>query len=170
MKTFVLAFALLSVAPVVQAQEAAGPACAAPSDANLSAAWSAWTSPEAVQAATDAAKSPDVMPGHAYALSLSPVTQVVYPVAADKPPMAGTFGGLLSLKITAAGTYSVALNDKAWIDIVKDGTFVRSVAHDHGPACTTVRKAVDFTLEPGLYAIQIASAPTADLKLAIIRK
>ncbi|MDV6332738.1 homogentisate 1,2-dioxygenase [Asticcacaulis sp. 201] len=166
-----LVLAITAFAPLAHAQDAPKPAsCAAPSDDNLPATWLAWKTPQTVLPATDAAKAPDVTPGHAYALTLSPVAQVLYPVLADKPPIANTFGGLLSLKVAEGGTYSIAVDDKAWIDVVKDGAIVKSVSHNHGPVCTTVRKAVDFKLDPGLYAIQIANAPTADLKLAIISK
>ncbi|WP_052025115.1 hypothetical protein [Asticcacaulis sp. AC466] len=166
-----LILAITAFAPLAHAEDATKPAtCAAPSDDNLPASWAAWKATQSLVPATDAAKSPDVTPGHAYALTLSPVAQIIYPVSADKPLVANTFGGLLSLKLAEGGTYGIALDGKAWIDVVKDGAIVKSVSHDHGPACTTVRKTVDFKLDPGLYAIQIANAPVANLKLAIISK
>ncbi|MFT4075979.1 MAG: hypothetical protein QM647_10665 [Asticcacaulis sp.] len=177
MKTLILAMTLIAAASagqasVAQAQAVSAPAaaCTTPSDSNLPPAWSGWISPETLAAAGDPAKSPDVSVSHAYDLTLLSVAQVMYPVAADKAPMVNSFGGLLSLKVTETGTYTVALDDKAWVDVVRDGKIVKSVSHNQGPACTTVHKAVDFTLEPGVYAIQLSNAPSASLKLLIIRK
>ncbi|ABE63535.1 hypothetical protein Nham_2757 [Nitrobacter hamburgensis X14] len=61
------------------------------------------------------------------------------------------------IDVREAGTYRVALDSAAWIDLVRGRQAVISIAHGHGPACTGIRKIVDFPLAPGLYTLQIAA-------------
>ena len=44
-----------------------------------------------------------------------------------------------------------------------------SVAHGRGPACSGIRKMVDFALEPGLYVLQIAGNGGPSLPVMIAR-
>src|SRR3546814_2325418 len=59
---------------------------------------------------------------------------------------------LVPIEIATAGTYRVALSEGAWVDMVRDGTSLPSVAHGHGPRCSGIHKIVDFKLAPGRYA------------------
>ncbi len=165
MKSLALVPFALFAATSVHAQEAATPACPV---ITPPAAFAALKTPVALAASADAATAPNAEVSTAYALSLSPSEKVVYPVAPYKAPPAGTFGGLLALKIATASIYSVALDQKAWIDITKDGQSLRSVAHQDGAPCSGVKKVVDFQLDPGLYGIQLAgvSVTTATLEVA----
>ncbi|HEX4272840.1 MAG TPA: hypothetical protein VHZ32_15725, partial [Rhizomicrobium sp.] len=44
-----------------------------------------------------------------------------------------------------------------WIDVLKDGAAVTSGVHGPGPACSGIRKTVQFPLQPGRYVIQISA-------------
>lgn len=90
--------------------------------------------------------------------TLLPVGQVNYAVPPAKAPQAGTNGGLLGFVIAKQGRYRVALGTGAWVDVVRDGKSLSSVAHNHGPACSGIRKMVDFDLAPGRYLLQIAGS------------
>src|SRR5262245_13124349 len=107
-------------------QPAAAPACAA-IDRDLPANLRPWVSPAAAGAA--------VQPGQAVTLAPS---------------------ATLILVITEAGTYGVAVDQAAWIDVARDGVAQTSIGHGHGPACTTIRKIVDFQLQPGRYTITLS--------------
>lgn len=46
---------------------------------------------------------------------------------------------------------------------------VTSVAHGHGPACSTIRKTVDFDLKPGRYLLQVARSRTEAIRIMVSR-
>lgn len=94
-----------------------------------------------------------------------------YVVPPEKPGKPATHGGLASFTVATPGTYRVALGAGAWVDVVRDGKAVASVAHGHGPACSTIRKMVDFRLTPGRYLLQIAgnADPVIPVMVAALR-
>jgi hypothetical protein len=73
---------------------------------------------------------------------------------------------MFQLTIDRPGTYRIALGAGPWIDVLKDGKPVVSSAHSPGPSCSTVRKVVDFPLQPGRYVLQVSAA--ADPRLGIV--
>lgn len=100
-------------------------------------------------------------------MALEGTDQVRYAATPGRPGADGTYGGLALLRIEADGTYRVALGSAAWIDIARDGETISSTAHGHGPACSGVRKIVDFALTRGTYLVQIAGAPSASLEIMV---
>lgn len=70
--------------------------------------------------------------------------------------------------IPRTGTYKVALGSGAWVDVVSQGRALASTAHGHGPACTGIRKIVDFNLAKGLYALQLAGIAGDSVKVMIV--
>src|SRR6202012_1320474 len=105
-------------------------------------------------------------PGKAVAAGLSPTAEVHFVVPPEKPADPESHSGLFEIKVDKPGTYVVGLGAGAWIDVLKDGKALMSSAHDHGPACSTLRKMVEFPLQPGRYVLQVSGA--ADAKLAIM--
>lgn len=101
--------------------------------------------------------------------ALTSTADVRYVVRPEKPGGSVSYGGLFGFTIAEAGTYRVALGSGAWIDVLKDGKAATSSAHGHGPACSGVRKMVDFALEPGRYVLQIAANGTPTLPLLLTR-
>lgn len=90
-------------------------------------------------------------------MALLPTPKVAYPVRPEKPGGSVSFGGLARFTVGKAGTWRVALGTPAWVDVVKDGKAAVSIAHGHGPNCSTIRKMVDYALEPGDYLLQVAA-------------
>ena len=168
MKTALVTAALLLTPLVAQASDStpSGPTCTMAMDAALPAAFAAWTKPEALPAGANGATQPGVAVGRAYQVQLSPVAAVRYPVV-PKKLKEGSFGGLFMLTVEKAGTYTIAFDSAPWIDIVHDGQWVRSVGNSHGLDCTTIRKTVDFALQPGHYTIEVSSA-SRDLGVLMI--
>jgi len=162
----VLAFALMA-APAF-AQTDAGTSMPTRADLQAPSSCAAWAHEtllaETLLASADAAKAPDVKVGQAYALHLSPVAEVGYPVAPKPDVTAGSHGGLLALTVEKAGTYSFAVDGPARVSIVKDGAVVEAVSTARGNDCG---QATAFKLDPGLYSIQIYDAASADIRLAI---
>lgn len=92
-----------------------------------------------------------------------------FAVAPAKPPSAGTFGGTATFRIARQGRYRVALDAGTWVDVVQRGVAARSVAHGHGPACSKVRKMVDYDLAPGDYVLELSGAASASVTVLIAR-
>jgi hypothetical protein len=136
------------------------PACArAPAPL---AEFSGWPAKADLESATKAADlgAAELKPGQAVTAHLHPTREVAYVTQPEKPGGSVAKGGLLSFRIDRAGTYRIGLGAGAWIDVVKDGKTLESTAHGPGPACSGIRKVVDFPLQPGLYILQISASPS----------
>jgi len=154
----ILALVLFCAPALAQEMQHAPANC--PADAKpLPASLSAWTDKASLSAAGDAAglNAAALMPGKAVTVSLRHTREVQYVVQPEKPGGSVAYGGLLMLDVKAAGTYQVNLSSGAWIDMLKDGAAVMSGAHAPGPACSGIRKTVQFPLQPGRYVIQLSA-------------
>ena len=76
----------------------------------------------------------------------------------------------LILEIERTGTYGIAIAQGAWIDVARDGAPLRSVAHRHGPSCSTIRKIVEFALAPGRYTITLSRTQGPNVRLLVVRR
>jgi hypothetical protein len=92
------------------------------------------------------------------------------PILRPGVTVAATPGSAMTIEIAEAGTYGVAIDTGAWIDVSRDGQALRSTAHGHGPACSTIRKIVDFRLEPGRYTIQLNRTEATAVRLLVIQR
>ena len=131
-------------------------------------ALSGWSSKADVAAATktDGLSAAALSVNHAATVTLHPTREISFITQPDKPGGSVAHGGLLDIAIDKAGTYQVNLSSGAWIDLVKDGKSVLSTAHAPGPACTGIRKTVQFPLQPGHYVLQISA--NADPTIAVM--
>ena len=93
-----------------------------------------------------------------------------YGIAPERKPDVYKFGGMIPIDVKKAGRLVVALDAGAWIDLVRDGAVVKSLTHGHGPACSGIRKMVEFDVTQGRYQLQIINAPTASIHaMAVLR-
>jgi hypothetical protein len=159
----------LVAAPVAGQMQESSPTCSAP--AAPTGALAAWATPGALTAATDQrrASRANFAIGQAARMTLLPTPQVHYPLRPEKPGGSVSYGGLVQISVREAGTYRIALGSAAWIDLVKHGKPVASVAHGHGPDCTGIRKIVDFSLTQGRYILQIAANGTPEVTVLAAR-
>jgi hypothetical protein len=111
-----------------------------------------------------------IAPGKNVALTLEPVDSVTFPLPLELKPAAGTFGGVYHVTIATAGTYRVALQNGAWVDLVRDGKSLTSVAHMEGAPCSGIRKIVDFALQPATYIVHLSGAKSAQMRILIATK
>ena len=111
-------------------------------------------------------------PGQALRVGV-PVEVVAVPAPrvrwAVRPGKPGS-GAVLSFTIARAGVYRVGLSNGAWIDMVRGGKALASVAHDHGPLCTGLRKIVDFRLASGTYRLQLTAMPGPTTRVMVVGK
>jgi hypothetical protein len=149
----------------------AAPVCTA-TDTALPAPWSKWTAPTRVTAAaTPQALDPaQLTPDAAAAATLSSATAVTYPIKPEKPVAAGSYGGLFALNIRQAGRYAIGLSTPGWLDVTRDGKAQAAKANGHGPDCSTIRKYVEFDLEPGRYVVQVSGSPEPVARIMVVRR
>lgn len=104
------------------------------------------------------------------ALPLHKFESLRYGIAPDRKPDVHKFGGMIPIEVKKPGRLIVALDAGAWIDLVRDGAAVKSLTHGHGPACSGIRKMVEFDVTQGRYQLQIVNAPTASIHaMAVLR-
>jgi hypothetical protein len=134
---------LLTLLSAALLQPATPPAAAcAATDQSLPANMNPWRSPVAAGAT--------VAPGQA--VTVAPATPLI-------------------LVITEAGTYGVALDQAAWIDVAPTGAAaLHPNGHGHGPACSSIRKIVDFQLQPGRYTITLSRTQAPNVRLLVVRR
>lgn len=163
-----LAAMLPAVPATAQDGVVSDPRCATirPSFPAELAGWSTRTPLAAGRAPRNA---PVLALGRGADLSLHPLVQVQAVAPWGREPMPESQGGLAMFQVTRAGTYRVALGSAAWIDVVRAGKSLPSSAHGHGPACTGIRKIVDFRLTPGRYVLQLSGSAAATLPVLIAR-
>jgi hypothetical protein len=168
-ETALAAFLFLTASTALSAEPPAPASCTA-SDVALPPYLAGWAKPQALTAGILRSALPQAVASTGYAVMLAPVASVAYGTPPGKAPAPGSYGGMLSVEIADAGTYVAALAAPAWIDVVKDGKPLDSTAHSHGPDCSTIRKLVEFSLEPGRYTIQLAGSPAQTIRFMIARK
>jgi len=161
---------LLALTPgAAFAEDAAKPVCSTALNSALPEAWKGWAVPEAVPAAATPATQSEILIGQAYTAPLKATASVSYSVQ-PKKTLEGTFGGLFMLTVEKAGVYTVGLDQSGWVDVVRDGKVIKSSGHGHGPDCSTIRKMVDFRLDPGHYTVQVSNAPKETAVIAVVAK
>ena len=156
------------IALLLASMQAAPAAAACPATpAALPADYAGWSAAMPVAAAAEPAAVADAMliVGRGARASLQPSGALKLPVT---PKRAGTHGGLFAFEAASPGRYRVALGAQLWVEVVANGAALPSVAHGHGPACTVVRKIVDFDLRPGRYLLQVTGEP-ATVALEIVK-
>lgn len=159
----VSATAQLSAAP---ARKAAEPACTAkPVLPPELTGWERSSSNKTIYAYGDARAADWPALGAARTgLLLHKYESLKYWVAPDRTPDVFKYGGMVPIAIKKDGRLIVALDDGAWIDLVRDGVKVKSVVHGHGPDCSGIRKMVEFDVTQGRYLLQIVNAPNASIR------
>lgn len=142
MKPYLLALSLIVLSSPAVAQNDCEP---------VPAEWSGWSASVPL--------AEDLQAGGRKEMTLAPVGSVKLAATPVKPPVTGMYAGTVAFDVVRAGRVRIALDQGAWIDVVKDGAIVKSTTHGHGPKCSGIRKIVDFDLTPGRYVVQIVNAP-----------
>jgi hypothetical protein len=118
-----------------------------------------WSPGSSLASATRGA-GPTIVIGKAYDVVLHPDARLHLPNLPGPVKDRVGRGGTMSFSVAEAGTYHVALGYGVWVDIVRGGKALESVAHGHGPACSGIAKLVDFQLTPGRYTLTLDGSET----------
>ena len=162
--------ALAFAAPSRAQEPAVAPKCPEEAAA-LPAELAPWTAPTPVTAATrpeDGGKAA-IKVGAAVKAALFHTPEVTYSVRPVKPGGSVAYGGLLEVAIAEPGTYRVAIGNASWVDVVKDGEKVESIHHGGGPACSGIRKMVDYPLKKGEYIVQLSAGGEAQIGVLVVK-
>lgn len=152
---------------LAQAAAPAGTGACPATPVALPAEYAGWGAGVPVAAAAEPAAVGDAIltVGRGARARLQPAGALKLPVA---PKKVGTYGGLFAFEAASPGRYRVALGAGAWVEVVANGAALTSVAHGHGPACTAVRKFVEYDLKTGRYLLQVTGELTT-LALQIVK-
>jgi hypothetical protein len=91
----------------------------------------------------------EVIPvGGLVALTLRPVTELPWVKPPESPQADGptAWGGVWQFRLPRAGRWRFAIDDSAWIDVLKDGQALVSTGHQCARGCALFHKLVDFEL------------------------
>lgn len=139
----------------------------------LPAALAGWSTMTTVTAGATAATAATLMLGRGVRATLRAAATVTLPLPlpVGKPTATGSSSGVFAFDVPTAGRYRIALGAGVWVDVGANGKTLMSVAHGHGPACSTVRKTVDFDLNRGRHLLRVvgSAAPALALMVAPVR-
>ena len=130
-----------------------------------------WQAARAVASALDAAGAAEAgfAAGEAVRLALHPDGEVANLTLPKGEGEAASFGGMASFTVEQAGTYRVGLSEPVWVDVVRDGRPAETVRFGPGPACSGIRKAVSFALQPGPHVLEISGGTGAEAGVLVER-
>lgn len=114
--------------------------------------------------------APDVLVGELFEVALHPQESVQLAAPASKVMLPdGLFAGLLRLRIPAAGRYRVAVDERAWIDVVDAARVISSSEFSGAATSTKPTKIVLFDLpsSDSLW-LQISGATSGRVNVTIV--
>lgn len=114
--------------------------------------------------------APGVLVGELFEVALHPQESVQLAAPPSKVMLPdGLFSGLLHLRIPAAGRYRIAVDERAWIDVVDAARVISSSEFSGAATCTKPAKIVLFDLpsSESLW-LQISGATSARVNVTIV--
>jgi hypothetical protein len=105
----------------------------------------------------------------AVTIDLSPFADAKLPMAPERAPrQPSSFAGYVAVPAPPqAANYKVTLSSEAWIDVVQNGHFLKSVAHTGASGCEGIRKSVKFNLDAAPFTVQLSGVPANKIGVAI---
>jgi hypothetical protein len=149
----------------------AGPAAA--DDGCEKFAWSV-ARDRAAFAATDkatitAGETLATLPTAALLIRLQPGTQAAFDMPPERKPRTEQWhGGMVRLPaLPKAGIYQITLSDDAWIDVIQNGRYARSVGSTGRSDCPGVRKSVRLDLDASPVVLQVSGVAADAISVTI---
>lgn len=165
-----LAFAVAPVvAPDALAQGHDASSCVA-MDARLPDGFADWNGGAAVGTTKATAEAATLQPGKGYEAGLMKRDDVAFLVEPEKPGGSVSYSGVFAFDVAEASDYRIALGSAAWLDVIEDGKALQPASFGHGPACTTIRKIVVYSLKPGRHQLQVAGNGAETVKLLVAKQ
>ena len=110
-------------------------------------------------------------PTQAFVLRLQPIANAKFMMPPEHPPKnENGFGGAVTFPIIErSGIYQITLSEEAWLDIIQNGQFARSVGSSGRRDCPGLRKSVRLELVKAPFVLQLSSVPSDSVKVSIIQ-
>lgn len=103
-----------------------------------------------------------------FALLLSPVGDVIYPVTPERGSD-GSWGGVITLESVPTGRYLITLSDDAWVEAVQENVRLPVVVSTRSTHCRGVRRSVEVEAKGEPITLQIGGAGVRRLNIAVVR-
>jgi hypothetical protein len=102
-------------------------------------------------------------------IRLQPSAQASFVMPPERKPRSEPWhGGMVQFPaLPKAGIYQVTLSDEAWIDVVQNGRYARSVGSTGRSDCPGVRKSLRLDLDASPFALQLSGVPSDTIVIAI---
>jgi hypothetical protein len=102
-------------------------------------------------------------------LKLVPFGEAKLALAPERPPrFSPSFAGAYPLDAAIApGVYKVTLSASAWIDVIQDGKFLKSIAFSEATGCANARKSVKFRFAAGPVTLQLTGVGDPDVAIIV---
>jgi hypothetical protein len=109
------------------------------------------------------------LPKGAFVVRLHPASQASFALPPEREPRSdGWFGAALSFPaVERTGIYQVTLSDDAWVDVIQDGRYVRSVGSSGRSDCPGLRKSVRMELGLSPFILQLSGVASDAIVIAI---
>lgn len=109
------------------------------------------------------------MPKSAVMVHLQPGAQAAFALPPERRPKTERWsGGMLRFPAPEKpGIYQVTMSDKAWVDVVQDGRYARSVGSTGRGDCPGLHKSVRFELSAAPFVLQISGVAADSIVVAI---
>jgi hypothetical protein len=109
------------------------------------------------------------LPAGALVIRLQPGAQANFEMPPERKPRTETWhGGVVRLPALAkSGIYQITLSDDAWIDVIQNGRYARSVGSTGRSDCPGVRKSVRLDLDASPAVLQVSGVAPDTIAIAI---
>jgi len=109
------------------------------------------------------------LPAGAFVIHLQPGPQASFEMPPERKPRTEQWhGGMVRLPALAKpGIYQITLSDDAWIDVIQNGRYTRSVGSTGRSDCPGVRKSVRLDLDASPVVLQVSGVAPETIALTI---
>ena len=109
------------------------------------------------------------LPPAALVIRLQPGAQANFEMPPERKPRIETWhGGMVRLPALAKpGIYQITLSDDAWIDVIQNGSYARSVGSTGRSDCPGVRKSVRLDLDASPVVLQVSGVSADTIAITI---
>jgi len=109
------------------------------------------------------------LPAGAFVIRLQPGPQASFEMPPERKPRTEQWhGGMVRLPALAKpGIYQITLSDDAWIDVIQNGRYARSVGSTGRSDCPGVRKSVRLDLDASPVVLQVSGVAPETIALTI---
>ena len=109
------------------------------------------------------------LPAGALVIRLQPGAQAAFEMPPERKPRTEPWhGGMVRLPaLPKSGIYQISLSDDAWIDVIQNGRYARSVGSTGRSDCPGVRKSLRLDLDASPVVLQVSGVSPDAITIAI---